>query len=206
MDGRRRLAPQERRAQLLDAATRLAAGADLQGLSVADIAAAAGVSEGLLYRYFPSKDALLLAVVQRAADALTADLEHAAAQPGGPVELLSAGLGAYLDHVQRDPTGWRALLAAVAGEPAAVWQELERRSTQLVLDALDVEPSPALLLLLSSWTAMERAACLSWLERPGTRRADVEDLLLTTFLGGLTALAARDEQARRALERLGQVP
>jgi DNA-binding transcriptional regulator YbjK len=51
----------ERREQLLDAAVELAAGGDLSALSVRDIAAHAGISEGLLFHYFPTKDALLLA-------------------------------------------------------------------------------------------------------------------------------------------------
>jgi AcrR family transcriptional regulator len=49
-----------------DVAVELAAGGDLSAVSVQDIAARAGVSEGLLYHYFPNKDALLLAAVRRA--------------------------------------------------------------------------------------------------------------------------------------------
>ena len=78
----RRLRPDARREQLLDAALTLAAGRDLALLSVREIASAAGVSEGLLYHYFPNKDALVLAAVQRAADAMTSALDSAAVEPG----------------------------------------------------------------------------------------------------------------------------
>ena len=201
MEGRwQRMAPAERRAALLDAATELAAGGDLASLSVADIAAAAGVSEGLLYRYFASKDALILAVVRRAADALLADLEEAAGRPGSVMERLMAGLDAYLDHVQADPTGWQALLAAVAGEPAAIRADLERRSAQMVFEALQIDhPSQAMQLLMSGWTAMERAACLHWLTQPEIDRTTLQTLLLGAFASGLTSLAETDPDARQAL-------
>ena len=106
----RRLTPERRRAHLLDAAAELAAGRDLATLSVEEIAAHAGVSEGLLYHYFPTKQALLVAAVRRAADAMLAALD--AVPTGPPSDALSRGLSAYLDHVQADPTGWRALLQA----------------------------------------------------------------------------------------------
>jgi AcrR family transcriptional regulator len=133
---RRRLDPARRREQLLDAAVELAAGRDLTLLSVQDIAAYAGVSEGLLYHYFPTKDALLVAAVQRAADALTSALDGAAQGP--PMVALLAGLAAYLDHVQADPTGWHAVLQARTGALADIGAAVEEHARRLLLAALDV--------------------------------------------------------------------
>jgi AcrR family transcriptional regulator len=76
---RRRLAPERRTEQLLDAALTLAAGGDLAALSVEDIAREAGVSVGLLYHYFPTKQALVTAAVRRAAAAFVDDLRAAPA-------------------------------------------------------------------------------------------------------------------------------
>ncbi len=198
----RRLDPARRRDQLLDVAVGLAAGRDLTAVSVREVAAAAGVSEGLLYHYFPTKDALLLAAVQRAADAMTRALEVAVR--GGPRAGLLAGLGAYLDHVQADPTGWRALLQARTGPAADVATSVERRARTLVLDLLGApEPSPALAAALDGWAAMERQVCLDWLDRPALTREVVEDLLLSAFLGALAAAARHDGQARRVLGDLG---
>lgn len=61
----RRLAPDQRRAQLLDAAA-AAFAAQGPGVPTRAIAAAAGVSEALLFHYFPDKEALWLAVASRA--------------------------------------------------------------------------------------------------------------------------------------------
>lgn len=61
-------------------------GRGIEGVSVQEIAAHAGVSEGLLYHYFPTKQALLLAAVQRAADAMVAAVDIA--WPGTPLDAL----------------------------------------------------------------------------------------------------------------------
>lgn len=200
--GRRRLPPEERREQLLAAAVELAAGGDVAAVSVQDLAARAGVSEGLLYHYFPTKQALVEAAVRRAADALLADLAAAAAVEG-PFEVrIRAGLDAYLDHVQAQPTSWRALLAARTGPLAAVGEELEATGRQVVVAALGLAaPSPALLVALTGWSALEREACLAWLDAGAPDRTAVEDLLVGTFTAALAAVAPHDPELAAALGR-----
>ena len=62
---RRHPSPDDPRSQLLDAALRAFADHGYEGASVRDIAARAQVAPGLLYHYFPSKQALLLALFER---------------------------------------------------------------------------------------------------------------------------------------------
>ena len=52
-----------RRERLLDAALTVFVEKGLDGATIKDITAAAGVTQGLLYHYFPGKDALLLALL-----------------------------------------------------------------------------------------------------------------------------------------------
>lgn len=199
---RARLGPDERREQLLDAALALAAGGDVASVSVQRLARTAGVSQGLLYHYFPTKASLVAAAIRRAADALLTDLRQAAPE-GAPVERLTAGLAAYLDHVEAQPTGWRAVLQARSGELADIGDDVETTSLGLIVDALDVESlSPVLHVALSGWLAFERAACLGWLDNQGLPRQALEDLLLSTFVETLTVSARHDDQARNALARL----
>ena len=54
-----------RREQLLDVATHLFAKYGLEGTTTKDIAEAAGVSPGLLYHYYSSKEDLLISVIRR---------------------------------------------------------------------------------------------------------------------------------------------
>ncbi len=60
-----RVRHEDRKEQLLDVATHLFAKYGLEGTTTKDIAKAAGVSPGLLYHYYASKEELLLSVVKR---------------------------------------------------------------------------------------------------------------------------------------------
>lgn len=62
---RRNLQAETRRNQLLDIALALFAERGVENVSIKDLAAEAGVAQGLIYHYFRSKDDLLAAVFQR---------------------------------------------------------------------------------------------------------------------------------------------
>ena len=66
-----------RRDEILEAATRVFADKGFAGAKIAEIAAEAGLSHGLVYHYFKSKDALLLSIVEQMTDELDADMERA---------------------------------------------------------------------------------------------------------------------------------
>jgi TetR/AcrR family transcriptional regulator, fatty acid metabolism regulator protein len=69
----RSIVHEERRTQILAAAARVFAQRGFHTSRVGEVAAEAGVSHGLLYHYFPSKDALLEAIFEQAwSDLLTA--------------------------------------------------------------------------------------------------------------------------------------
>ena len=205
--GGRRLSYAQRREHLLDSVSTLAADTDVETLSVQELAAHAGVSEGLLYHYFPTKQALILAAVRRAAEALMDDLRAATTSEGSTEVRLFAGLAAYLDHVQAQPVGWRAALRARTGELAAISAEVESFTIALILGALDVTaPSDAFLLALSAWSALEREACLNWLDHPDITRQAIEDLLLSSFDCALAAVARHDPPTAQVLARLAGAP
>jgi AcrR family transcriptional regulator len=199
----RRLTFEQRREHLLDAVSTLAADTDIEALSVQDLATHAGVSEGLLYHYFPNKQALVLAAVRRAASALMAALTEATSVEGSPETRLAAGLSAYLDHVEAEPVGWRAALRARGGELGQVNVEVEDFIRSLILDALGVtSPSEELLLALAAWSALEREACLRWLEHPDIPRQAIEDVLFTSFDAVMEAVGRHDAFTADVLARL----
>src|SRR3712207_8344775 len=94
---RTRLAPEQRRTQLLDLGVRLLATRSLDELSIDLLAEEAGISRGLLYHYFGNKHAFHEAVVRRAADDLIA--QTAPPATGDPVERLQVSVAAYVDYV-----------------------------------------------------------------------------------------------------------
>jgi AcrR family transcriptional regulator len=61
-------APEVRRRQILDAAEKRFREAGLHASKMADVAAEAGVSVGMIYQYFPSKEALIEELVRQAAE------------------------------------------------------------------------------------------------------------------------------------------
>ena len=61
---RERLHPSARRVLLMEAAVRTFARLGFAGTRMDDVAEEAGVAKGLLYRHFPSKEALFQAIMQ----------------------------------------------------------------------------------------------------------------------------------------------
>jgi AcrR family transcriptional regulator len=99
---RRRLAPEARRAQILDAAARAFVAEGYTGTSMAAISAAAGVTPRIVYKHFSSKAVLYRAVLQRTARRLT----EVFARPVGRYGVATAVL---LAAGRADSDGFRVL-------------------------------------------------------------------------------------------------
>ena len=66
--------PVERRQEILDTAMRLFCENGYEKTSIADIAKAIGVAQGLCYRYFPSKEALFDSAIEQYAEGIVSSL------------------------------------------------------------------------------------------------------------------------------------
>jgi TetR/AcrR family transcriptional regulator, fatty acid metabolism regulator protein len=105
------LAPEDRRRQLLDAATTVFAEKGYRNAGVGDIIARAGVARGTFYLYFASKQEIFLAIVEdfhgRVRRALeTVDAAASDARTAGPRAALQASFRAWLGFfaAHRDAT------------------------------------------------------------------------------------------------------
>ncbi len=107
------------RSAVVDAAVGLLAGEGLAGTRTAAVARAAGVSQGALFRYFPTKDALLAAATERVLDDLLVQFVAALAGPAPKGGRLRPGLHA-LWSIYRDPrlTGVFELFLAARTDPS----------------------------------------------------------------------------------------
>ncbi|WP_040791759.1 TetR/AcrR family transcriptional regulator [Nocardia paucivorans] len=95
-DAARRARAAQRSRQLLTAAARLMEREGSEAVSMQALAAEAGVSVGLIYRYFGSKDEVLYAVILDVLDAFAAAVPAAVAAAGDdPVRRLAAAFTAY---------------------------------------------------------------------------------------------------------------
>src|SRR5438093_5052777 len=91
---------EQRTAQLLDAAARLMERDGTNAVSMQAVAAEAGVSVGLIYRYFGGKDDLLLAVIVGVLDSFARHVPPAIEAAGeDPVLRLAAAFRSYCEVI-----------------------------------------------------------------------------------------------------------
>jgi AcrR family transcriptional regulator len=100
-----RLTREARRNLILDAATEAFGRQGFEATRMDDVAKAAGVAKGLVYKHFPSKDALFEALVDRQGRAYAAQLRGALTASdltGQPQEAMRRGLALWLQTVGDD--------------------------------------------------------------------------------------------------------
>ncbi|MDF1604034.1 TetR/AcrR family transcriptional regulator [Nocardioides sp. YIM 152315] len=187
---RTRLSPERRREQLLDLGVRLLAHRSLDELSIDLLAEEAGISRGLLYHYFGSKQAFHEAVVRHAADDLIA--QTTPPTDGDPLERLLTSVTAYVDYVVANHEGYVSLVKAAAGgneSLRAIYEDarsaLNGRVFREDVHGEIVPDTPANRLVVRGWSAMVEELVLSWIDDPrGVTRAD----LLAIVTGSLPAI------------------
>jgi AcrR family transcriptional regulator len=100
MEQRTRLSAKQRRAQLVEVASALFAEHGYHNLSMEQLAEAAGVSKPVLYKHFPSKRDLYLALLRNAAGELDAQIRKALAGTTSNRERVRGAISTYLDFVE----------------------------------------------------------------------------------------------------------
>lgn len=100
MEQRTRLSAADRRAQLLDVAGGLFAEHGFHGLSMEQLADAAGVSKPVLYQHFPSKRDLYLALVDDAVREMEEQVRQALEGTSDNRARVESAIGAYFDFVE----------------------------------------------------------------------------------------------------------
>lgn len=166
---------QRNRRKVLETADRLFAERGT-AVSLGEIATAAGVGAGTVYRHFPTKDALLATVLDRRLRQLQ---EYGAAMVArdDPEEAFFAYLGFLTDRALAN----RAICEALAGR--GDWREPSKLEGHCVIDA-------------PLATLLRRA------QRAGAVRADLDAEDVRALLSGGVAMAATTERARRLADVL----
>ena len=132
---------EEQREKILDAARKIFARKGTAA-TMADVAAEAGVSQGLAYRYFASKETIVSSLVEQALQAPAADLQRIREIPGTPGQRLDFLLTGFIES-RRHPEAFQLLAQVLSSEetPDNLRELLHRRSQMLqeVLRQLIVE-------------------------------------------------------------------
>ena len=110
-----RLPTEERQAEIVAAALALAREVSPPLITTSDLAAAVGVTQGAVFKHFPTKDAIWLAAMQWVSARLLSALEAAAGRADSPLEALAAMFKAHVAFVVTHP-----------GVPRLIFHELQR--------------------------------------------------------------------------------
>jgi AcrR family transcriptional regulator len=189
-----RLPPDERRAQVLDAARVVFARDGLAGASAAAVAREAGVARTLVHHYFGSRRELFLGVLEELAERLPAairtDLE------GVPLEeVVRINSTALLDAVERDRDAWVALLGATGSDPDVerILDGARDRTIDkmLVNQGAAVGDSEELRLLLRVYLGAAETALAEWAVHARATRGQTEVLMQRTLLAMVAEVLPR---------------
>jgi AcrR family transcriptional regulator len=163
---------EQRRAAIRDAAQRLFVRKGVEGARMEEIAAEAGLSAGAIYRYYPSKEALLQAVLAQHIEHHQALFSDGAAQDSPLALLLAKGRLVWDQHRTEEGreqciVGLESALAAVryaggvAAERRRMWRGgIEFSETLLRMAQARAEIDPALnahalaTTLLAAWVGL----------------------------------------------------
>ncbi len=193
----------ERRGQLVRVGLQEFSRRPYDAVSIDEIAAAAGVSKGLLYHYFPSKRDFYIAVIEAAATELREVTEP---EPElGEIERLRASLDAYLAYVQQHAEAYVALMRGGIGSDDEIRKIVDETRDVVVGRVfsrlgLNGEPNPILRLTVRGWIGYVEAASLDWLERRDTSREELRDLLVTSLV---VLMGIAQDLGSRASSRTG---
>jgi AcrR family transcriptional regulator len=198
-----RLESDERRLQLVELGLVHFGERAYDDVSIDAIAAAAGISKGLLYHYFPTKRAYYAATIKEAAARLVASTETA--ENAQPLARLHAGIDAYLSYVRTHAKAYATLMRSGVVDSAIAAIVDKTRSTFIdrltsgfeqgeVLDA-DATGSvtsallalPLIRLSLRGWVGFAEAASLGWTEaiaagQPAPSQDELRDLLANALM------------------------
>lgn len=105
----------ERRAATVEAVINLAAEQNPSDITTTAIAQRMGLTQGALFRHFPTKDAILEAVMTWVAERLLSRVDRAAQNVTSPLAALEAVFMAHIDFVSEHP-----------GVPRMLFGELQR--------------------------------------------------------------------------------
>ncbi len=172
----------ERRLRILEATRALAARGGYDGVQMRDVADRAEVALGTLYRYFPSKIHLLVALMHHETRALTDRLERRPVEGATAADRVVAVLTRGIQGLQREPglteAMTRALMSADTSAAADVHAvtELTTRAVIAAMHGPDREPTPDDAAIARVLEQVWLSSMLAWLSGRSSTAQLTEDI------------------------------
>lgn len=197
MTGRGRRQPQQTRSRetverIIDGGLEVLLARGWDGTTTNHVAAAAGVSPGSLYQYFPDKEAILDRVVDREVERLEARISRAfvATLQGPEQDLVRRNVEALLDAFGERPALTRILVEQMPRGAGSRRAAFARRVDELVATVLAARGLPGRRADVVAWVlvrAVEQVTTSHALEDTAFDRDDLATeltLLVTRYLDG----------------------
>jgi AcrR family transcriptional regulator len=177
------LSPDERKTQLITLGVKMLGERAIEDISVSEIAAQAGISRGLLFHYFPTKQDFQLEVVRHANAEL---LARVVPDPTLSLfDMLRDSVGRYIDYVSENRTSYLALLrgpTSSSPELVGLVEQTRRAIVDIILGQVPLSEQPRLLLVVRGWVAFTEETTLSWLSEESVTRDELTELLVESLL------------------------
>jgi AcrR family transcriptional regulator len=126
-----RMPRDQRRIQLLDAASEVFASKGYHAAAMDDIADAAGVSKPVLYQHFPSKLDLYLALLDQSCERLVEVVEGALASTDANADRVIATVAAFYEFVSSESGDFRFIFESDLTGDRAVQQRLSQVNAEI---------------------------------------------------------------------------
>jgi AcrR family transcriptional regulator len=200
---RTRLSPEERRTQLITLGAKMLGDHDIEDISISDIAEQAGISRGLLFHYFPTKQDFRMAIIRHANTEL---LERVAPDRAlGVFDMLRDSISRYIDYVSENRNSYLSLLRGPTSTTPDILSLVDQTRDAIIALILAEAPVPVdepdrprMLLAMRGWIAFVEEATLSWLRNATITRDQLVDLLVESLLALSSALNPALAAALRA--------
>ncbi len=208
----KRLTADERKTQLIELGIELFNSRHYSEISVDDIAREAGISKGLLYHYFPSKEEFFVAGVEHGAELLirACDPPRELPQP----EQIKRALGGYLDYVEENSFGYLNIFRGETAALPGIVRVCDRTRAAIGARLLEGVELPdrelvATRAAIRSFQGFFEALVLDWVEGRGITRQQIEMMSLVSaitsmYTGLMIDLGADSAEVRERVARASE--
>lgn len=189
---------EEKQRGILDMAARVFAEQGMDKASMSQIAQAASVSKALLYHYYPSKDALIFAIIITHLEALEVAIEEVDDPSLQPRQRLRQLVGAVLENYRGADNEHKvqlnvsaALNEAQTAEIMALERKVVKRFSAVLREInpdLDSKERPLLMPVTMSLFGMMNWVYMWFKDGGGISRDDYADVATTLILEGIKAV------------------
>ncbi len=219
---RRRLSPEDRRAELLALGAEVFGKRPYDEVRIDEIAERAGVSRALMYHYFPDKRAFFAAVVKDEADRLYAATNNDPPPGLTMFEEIRSGVLAYMAYHQQNPeAAWAAYVGLGRSDPVLLGIDDEAKNRQMdhimsrigeVVtgmpgpDALEPEVERDLRVIIFGWIAFTFEICRQRIIDPTTDAERLADACAHTLLDSIARVPEIPSELASAMATARQLP